>query len=88
MTDTSPEITRIQFEIFTKKPLKERLEIWGAMMDMMRQNQINRIKKRLGNDLTEAQIKFEIIKENYGEELGAERLNELKIAIIGKKIII
>jgi hypothetical protein len=86
MTDTIPEITRIQFEIFTKKPLKERLEIWGAMMDMMRQNQINRIKKRLGNDLTEAQIKFEIIKENYGEELGAERLNELKIVIIGKNL--
>jgi hypothetical protein len=84
MTDTIPEITRIQFEIFTKKPLKERLEIWGAMVDFMRFNQINRIKKRLGNDLPEAEIKYEIIKENYGKELGSEQLMELKKAITGK----
>ena len=41
MTHTGPEIARIQFEIYTNKPLKERLEIWSSMMDMMRANQIN-----------------------------------------------
>ena len=83
MTDTSPEIARIQFEIFTKKPLKERLEIWGAMMELMRKNQISRIKKRHGSNITETQLKYEIIKENYGKELGSERMAELKIAILG-----
>lgn len=83
MSDTTPEILRKQFEIFTQKPLKERLEIWGAMNDLMRQNQINRIKKRLGNDLSHQVILYEIIKENYGKEFGPVEVAELREEILG-----
>jgi hypothetical protein len=78
MTDTPDFIAQKQFEINRSKTVRERFEIFDGMMSFVRQMTIIRIKKRLGNEISEAQLKYEIIKEYYGNELSTIQLEEIK----------
>lgn len=78
MTDTPEFIAAKQFEIIKAKSVRERFEIFDGMMSFVRQLAIKRIKKRLGNDVPAAIVKFELIKEYYGHELSEVQLAEIK----------
>jgi hypothetical protein len=78
MTDTPAFIARKQYEINHAKTVVERFEIFEGMMTFVRQAAIKRIKKRLGNDISENQLKYELIKEYYGNELSPEQLREIQ----------
>ena len=78
MTDTPEHIAQIQFEINRAKSIPERFEIWQGMMSFVRQAAIARIKKRCGNDISESQLTYELIKEYYGAELGENTLTDIK----------
>jgi hypothetical protein len=78
MTDTPDFIRKKQFEINKSKTIPERFEIWEGMISFVRKLAIKRIKKRLGDGISETELKYELIKEYYGQELGQERLAELK----------
>ena len=82
MTDTPDFIARKQFEIIQSKTVKERFEIFDGMMSFVRQMTIKRIKKRLGENISEAQLKYELIKEYYGTELPEEQMAEIKMRLV------
>ncbi|RDB07089.1 hypothetical protein [Runella aurantiaca] len=82
MTDTPDFIVRKQFEIIQSKTVKERFEIFDGMMSFVRQMTIKRIKKRLGEDISDAQLKYELIKEYYGAELPEEQMAEIKMRLV------
>lgn len=82
MTDTSDFIARKQFEINQAKTVIERFAIFDGMMSFVRQMTIKRIKKRFGNEISEAQLKYEIIKEYHGNELNIEQLMLIKQQIL------
>jgi hypothetical protein len=82
MTDTPDFIKKKQFEINKSKTIKERFEIWEGMINFGRRLAIVRIKKRLGNDISEMELRYELIKEYYGSELGPERLAELRYQLM------
>jgi hypothetical protein len=84
MTDTPDFILKKQFEINKSKTIPERFEIWEGMINFVRQLAIKRIKKRLGENITETELKYELIKEYYGQELGQERLSELKAQLFNQ----
>jgi len=84
MTDTPDFIKKKQFEINKSKTIKERFEIWEGMINFGRRLAIVRIKKRLGNDISEMELRYELIKEYYGSELGPERLAELRHQLINQ----
>ncbi len=75
MTDTPDFIIRKQFEIIQAKSIQERFDIFDGMMSFVRQMTIKRIKNRLGENISDAQLKYEIIKEYYGKELGEETMS-------------
>lgn len=77
MTDTPDFIARKQFEIIQAKSVRERFEIFEGMMNFVRQMTIKRIKNHLGEDISEAQLKFEIIKAYYGTELGEDEMSKI-----------
>ncbi|WP_259014582.1 hypothetical protein [Emticicia fluvialis] len=82
MTDTPEFIAAKQFEIIKAKSVRERFEIFDGMMSFVRQLAIKRIKKRLGNDISAAELKYELIKEYYGHELSEIQLAEIKAGLI------
>lgn len=83
MTDTPAFIARKQFEINQSKSVKERFEIFEGMMNFIRLMTIKRIKRRLGEDISDSQLKYELIKEYYGTELGEERLSDIQKHLLG-----
>ncbi|RYU93007.1 hypothetical protein [Emticicia agri] len=78
MTDTPDFIAQKQFEINRAKTVRERFEIFDGMMSFVRQMTIKRIKRRLGNDVSDAILKYELIKEYYGNELNETQLQEIR----------
>lgn len=82
MTDTPEFIAAKQFEIIKAKSVRERFEIFDGMMSFVRQLAIKRIKKRLGNEISDAELKYELIKEYYGDELSEVQLAEIKAGLI------
>ncbi|PLK44258.1 hypothetical protein [Emticicia sp. TH156] len=82
MTDTPEFIAAKQFEIIKAKSVRERFEIFDGMMSFVRQLAIKRIKKRLGNDISNAELKYELIKEYYSHELSEVQLAEIKKGLI------
>ncbi len=84
MTDTPTFIARKQYEINHSKTVKERFAIFEGMMSFVRLMTIKRIKKRLGDDISDTQLKYEIIKEYYGGELSSEQLSEIQVRLHSK----
>ncbi|HAK79181.1 MAG TPA: hypothetical protein DCR35_15070 [Runella sp.] len=84
MTDTPDFIARKQFEIIRSKTVQERFTIFDGMMNFVRQMTIKRVKKRLGADISEAELKYELIKEYYGSELSEKQLSEIKMRLLGE----
>ena len=84
MNDTPAFIARKQYEINNSKTVKERFAIFEGMMSFVRLMTIKRIKKRLGDDISDAQLKYEIIKEYYGGELSSEQLSEIQVRLHSK----
>lgn len=81
MTDTPAFIARKQYEINHSKTVRERFDVFEGMMSFVRLMSIKRIKKRLGNDISDTQLKYELIKEYYGNELSLEQLLEIQIKL-------
>lgn len=82
MTDTPDFIAQKQFEIIKAKSVRERFEIFDGMMSFVRQMAIKRIKRRLGNDISDAILKYELIKEYYGNELSEAQMQEIREGIL------
>jgi len=84
MTDTPNFIMRKQFEIIQAKSVKERFGIFDGMMHFVRQMAIKRIKKQLGEDISQSQLTYELIKEYYGKELSNQQMTEIKEQLLGQ----
>ncbi len=82
MKDTPDFIAQKQFEIIKAKSVRERFEIFDGMMSFVRQMAIKRIKRRLGNDVSDAILKYELIKEYYGDELSEAQMQEIREGIL------
>ena len=80
MNDTPDFIAQKQFDIIYAKPVLERFKILDDMVRFTRQQTVNRITARLPN-LTQNQLKYEIIKEYYGQEIGDLQLKEIHDAL-------
>ena len=80
MNDTPSFIAQKQFDIIYAKPVLERFKILDDMVNFTRQQTVNRITARLPN-LTQNQLKYEIIKEYYGQEIGDLQLKEIHDAL-------
>lgn len=78
MTDTPAFIAQKQFEILQSKTNKERFQIFEGMMDFVRTMAIKRIKKQLGDDVSDNMLKYELIKAYHGSELSDSQLSEIK----------
>lgn len=77
MTDTPDFIAKKQFEIVMSKTVSQRLQLTDALVNQSRILAVNRIRKAHVN-CTEKELKYLIIKQYYGSELGEARLNDLK----------
>ncbi len=77
MTDTPDFIAKKQFEIVMSKSVAQRLQLTDAMMRQSRLLAVNRIKKANPN-CTDKELKYLIIEDYYGTELGEKRLKDLK----------
>ena len=69
--DTTIDALRKQFEILERIGIEGRAEMTFELSDKARQDQIDDIKKQ-HPELTEQQIKKEIIRRCYGEKLFRE----------------
>ncbi len=78
MTDTPAFIAQKQFEIIEAKTVRERFEFFEGMMNFVRTMAIKRIKKCLGDGVSDNELKYELIKEYYGNELNENQLNDIK----------
>ena len=83
MTDTPDFIAQKQFEIVMRKSVAQRLSLTDAMIRQSRQLAISRIKKT-HPDCSEQELKYLIIKEYYAEDLGPERLNDLRTSLFSE----
>lgn len=85
MTDTPDFIAQKQFEIVMRKSVAQRLLLTDAMIRQSRRLAITRIKKA-HPDCSEQELKYLIIKEYYAEDLGPERLNDLRTSLLGSSL--
>ncbi len=76
MYDTSEEIYDKQFEIFMKKPLKERFLLNLDLTEFIIEMTKKRIKAK-NKDISEKNLKIEFFKEFYAEDFTEEEINEI-----------
>jgi len=76
MYDTSEEIYDKQFEIFMKKPLKERFLLNLDLTEFIIEMTKKRIKAK-NKDISERNLKIEFFKEFYAEDFTKEEINEI-----------
>lgn len=76
MYDTSEEIYDKQFEIFMKKPLKERFLLNLDLTEFIIEMTKKRIKAK-NKDISERNLKIEFFKEFYAEDFTEEEINEI-----------
>lgn len=82
MTDTPDFIARKQYEIVMSKSVAQRFRLTDAMVSHSRQLAINRIKK-MHPHCSDSELKYLLIEAYYGQELGSERLIEVKQQLLG-----
>jgi len=76
MTDTTKEIYQKQFEIFFRKPLKERFLANLELSEFVLMQSRNRIK-RINPHFTPREIKQELFRQLYADEFSPEQMEQI-----------
>lgn len=76
MSDTSPEIHQKQLEVIFSKTPEERFIIGAELTDLCREIVENSIRQQ-NPDISEIDLKVEVLKRYYSKEFSAEELNKI-----------
>lgn len=81
MTDTQPEIRRLQGQIIRQKPLEERLRMVFEMIEGGQRMVDNQFRKR-HPDWSEAERKAAVFERIYRDDFTPDEMERIKAAIV------